>query len=40
MRAWRPGEAQDSADLLLMSLDALLARYADVLQEHEIPRPC
>ncbi|KOV95150.1 DUF6959 family protein [Streptomyces sp. NRRL B-3648] len=32
-------EARDPTGLLLMSLDALLARYADVLQEHEIPRP-
>ncbi|GFE04956.1 hypothetical protein OG879_23960 [Streptomyces caniferus] len=32
-------EAQDSAGLLLEGLDALLTRYADALQEHEIPRP-
>ncbi|WP_374199039.1 hypothetical protein [Streptomyces sp. GESEQ-35] len=32
-------DARDSAGLLLAGLDALLARYADALQEHEIPRP-
>ncbi|MFD3623119.1 DUF6959 family protein [Streptomyces sp. NPDC058698] len=32
-------EARDSAGLLLASLDALLTRYADALQAHEIPRP-
>ncbi|MCZ0989972.1 DUF6959 family protein [Streptomyces diastatochromogenes] len=32
-------EARDSAGLLLAGLDALLTRYEDALQEHEIPRP-
>ncbi|MEV0113284.1 hypothetical protein AB0H77_08545 [Streptomyces sp. NPDC050844] len=32
-------DARDSAGLLLAGLDALLARYADALQDHEIPRP-
>lgn len=32
-------DARDSASLLLAGLDALLTRYADALQEHEIPRP-
>lgn len=31
--------ARDSAGLLLAALDALLTRYADALQEHEIPLP-
>ncbi|MGW2706879.1 DUF6959 family protein [Streptomyces sp. NPDC001340] len=32
-------EVQDSAGLLLARLDAVLTRYANALQEHEIPRP-
>ncbi|MCX4993097.1 MULTISPECIES: hypothetical protein [unclassified Streptomyces] len=32
-------EARDSAGLLLVHLDALLARYEAALGEHEIPRP-
>ncbi|WP_406369361.1 hypothetical protein OG788_05660 [Streptomyces sp. NBC_00647] len=32
-------EARGSAGLLLMHLDALLARYEAALGEHEIPRP-
>ncbi|MGW3727150.1 DUF6959 family protein [Streptomyces sp. NPDC000851] len=32
-------EARDSAGLLLAGLDALLTRYADALQEHQIARP-
>ncbi|WP_228332705.1 DUF6959 family protein [Streptomyces fungicidicus] len=32
-------EARDSAGLLLVGLDALLTRYEDALQQHEIPRP-
>ncbi|WP_405919481.1 DUF6959 family protein [Streptomyces longwoodensis] len=32
-------EARDSAGLLLVGLDALLTRYEDTLQQHEIPRP-
>ncbi|MDG5801855.1 hypothetical protein P9869_04090 [Streptomyces ossamyceticus] len=32
-------EARDSASLLLVSLDALLTRYENALQQHEIPRP-
>ncbi|GGN77496.1 hypothetical protein GCM10011579_059790 [Streptomyces albiflavescens] len=32
-------EARDSAGLLLEGLDALLTRYEDALQQHEIPRP-
>jgi hypothetical protein len=32
-------EARDSAGLLLSDLDALLARYEAVLNEHEIQRP-
>ncbi|MFI6493435.1 DUF6959 family protein [Streptomyces sp. NPDC050564] len=32
-------DARGSAGLLLAGLDALLKRYADALQEHEIPRP-
>lgn len=32
-------ESRDSAILLLAGLDALLTRYADALQEHEIPLP-
>ncbi|MFF4041173.1 DUF6959 family protein [Streptomyces sp. NPDC001816] len=32
-------EVQDSAGLLLARLDAVLTRYANALQEDEIPRP-
>ncbi|MFB6933375.1 DUF6959 family protein [Streptomyces chartreusis] len=32
-------EARDSAGVILVGLDALLTRYEDALQEHEIPRP-
>ncbi|MFJ5967969.1 DUF6959 family protein [Streptomyces sp. NPDC093060] len=32
-------DARDSAGLLLAGLDAVLTRYADVLQAHEIDRP-
>ncbi|MET9896630.1 hypothetical protein ABZZ47_41970 [Streptomyces sp. NPDC006465] len=32
-------EARDSAGLLLMHLDALLARYEAALGEHELRRP-
>lgn len=32
-------EARDSAGLLLANLDALLTRYADALQEHEMSLP-
>ncbi|MGW1391946.1 DUF6959 family protein [Streptomyces nigra] len=31
--------ARDSVGLLLMSLDVLLKRYEDALQQHEIRRP-
>ncbi|MEU6554630.1 hypothetical protein ABZ915_30800 [Streptomyces sp. NPDC046915] len=32
-------EARDSVSLLLTGFDALLTRYEDALQQHEIPRP-
>jgi hypothetical protein len=31
--------ARETAGLLLADLDALLTRYADALEAHEIPRP-
>jgi hypothetical protein len=32
-------EARDSVGPLLAGLDAVLTRYADALQAHQIPRP-